>query len=226
MRRDELIRKFPVLYHMAEDGTWPAIKTHGLLSTTALVDLFEPDESTRVEILTQVRRSSVTLEHPQHGIAVVRDQRPLKFLDQCLLPDTTPQQFLDALNGRVFFWLSANRLHRLLGAAMYRNRVHTVLHVDTAELLERHGDTVQLAPYNTGSMHVPNAPARGANVFVDLDEYAYETWAKKRGQGMEAVVELTVPYSVPQIEQVTVRVERWKGGTPVSTLFDRSATLS
>jgi hypothetical protein len=67
----------------------------------------------------------------------------------------------DALNGRVFFWLSAGRLETLLNARLYRNQRHTVLHVDTAALLNAYLDRVQLAPYNTGSMHVPTAPNAG-----------------------------------------------------------------
>jgi hypothetical protein len=37
----------------------------------------------------------------------------------------TSQDFLDALNGRVFFWLSMKRLQTLLNARAYRDRRHT-----------------------------------------------------------------------------------------------------
>lgn len=220
MQEDELIRRFPTLYHMAEDNTWPTIKQHGLLSTAALLDLFDADARTRTEVLGQVRRSKIALEHPLHGTAVVRDQRPLKFLDRCLTPGTTPQQFLDALNNRVFFWLTYERLQRLLGANLYRNHPQTVLHIDTAALLDQHRDAIQLAPYNTGSMHVPTAPPRGADVFVDLDDYPYEQWEKKRGRRQDAVVELTVPHSVPCVAECTLRVERWHGGAPQEVLYE------
>ena len=36
----ELIRDCPTLYHMAECGSWPSIRRHGLLSTSALLDLY------------------------------------------------------------------------------------------------------------------------------------------------------------------------------------------
>jgi len=36
-----LIKTFPRLYHMADRDAWPSIQRHGLLSTTALLDLFE-----------------------------------------------------------------------------------------------------------------------------------------------------------------------------------------
>jgi hypothetical protein len=221
VRRDDLVRKHPTLYHMAEDGTWPSIQAHGLLSTQALVDLYNPEPDQRDEILAKVRRASITLTDPSLGHAVIRDQRPLKFLNACLLPDTSPQQFLDALNGRVFFWLTRERLTKLLGAKLYRQKQHSVLHVDTRELMLRYGDVVQLAPYNTGSMHVPTAPRRGSDVFVDIDRYPYDAWRAKRGKQGDAVVELTVPYAIPDIAQMTVRVERWHGGEPVETLLKR-----
>ena len=222
MQRDDLVSQYPVLYHMAEDGTWPSIRAHGLLSTQALVDLYNPAAAVRAEILDQVRAHSIALHDQGLGHAVIRDQRPLKFLEECLLPDTSPQQFLDALNGRVFFWLTRKRLETLLGARLYREKQHTVLQVDTKQLMARYGDKIELAPYNTGSMHVPTAPRRGSDVFVAVDDYPYETWRAKRRNRTDAVVELTVPYSVPEIEDMSIRVERWKGGEPIELLFERS----
>ena len=204
---------------MADDGTWPSIASHGLMSTRALVNLFDPPEDIRRSLLEQVRRTSTTLNHPSYGTVVVRDQGPLKFLDRCLTTGTTPQDFLNELNGRVFFWLSRDRLERLLNGRRYRSRPQTVIHVDTKRLLRVYGDRVQLAPYNTGSMHVPSAPKRGADVFVDLNAYPYETWRKKRGARGDAVVELTVPDAVPDIADLVIRVERWVGGRPTEVLY-------
>jgi hypothetical protein len=186
-----------------------------------LVDLYNPEPDQRDEILAKVRRASITLADPSLGRAVVRDQRPMKFLHACLLPGTSPQQFLDALNGRVFFWLTRERLTKLLGATLYRQKQHTVLHVDTRELMSRYGDAVQLAPYNTGSMHVPTAPHRGSDVFVDIDRYPYDAWRAKRGRQGDAAVELTVPYAIPDIAEMTVRVERWEGGESIERIFER-----
>ena len=36
----ELVGDCPTLYHMAEGGGWPAIRQHGLLSTSALLNLY------------------------------------------------------------------------------------------------------------------------------------------------------------------------------------------
>ena len=37
---EELLSDCPTLYHMAEDRSWPSIRHRGLLSTTALLDLY------------------------------------------------------------------------------------------------------------------------------------------------------------------------------------------
>ena len=46
MTPEDMARKYPFLYHMAELSSWPSIQRHGLLSTSALLDLYEiPDRT-------------------------------------------------------------------------------------------------------------------------------------------------------------------------------------
>ncbi|WP_443032020.1 DUF7002 family protein [Streptomyces sp. CA-210063] len=134
-----------------------------------------------------------------------------------------PQEYLALLNGRVFFWLTRERLSRLLRARQYRSHPHLVLCLDTAELLRRHGKNVQLAPYNTGSMlrPPPYSPRRGRDVFVDIDEYPYGRWRRQRGPRRDAVVELTVAYAVSDAADLVLRVERWEGGARTEILLER-----
>lgn len=219
MDREHVIDLYPRVFHMAVDGAWPSIQEHGLLSTTALVDLYDPPPDVRAQILDGVRRTSVALQRDGLPDVLVRDQRPLKFIDQCLLPGVTVQEFLDALNGRVFFWVSPERLSRLMGATAYKKHPQTILEVDTAALLAVHPH-VELAPYNTGSVHVPNMPARGPATFVRLEDYPYEQMVKRRGRN-DAIVELTVPYASPGVTAAVVKVERWEQGKPTSLLFAR-----
>jgi len=214
-----LAKLHPILYHMAEDGTWPSIRRRGLLSTQAIVDLYQPDDEVRARILSAPRRDKITLTSAELGDMTIRDQRPAKFLKACVNDGASPQDYLDALNGRVFFWLRLSRLRRLLSARLYRHSRHTVLHVDTARLLEVYAGRVQLAPYNTGSMHVPTAPKRGPDVFTDLADYPYDQWLARRGRSGEPVVELTIRYAVPDIASFVTKVETWEDGRPVAVLY-------
>lgn len=214
-----LAKLHPTLYHMAEDGTWPSIRQLGLLSTQAIVDLCRPDAYVREQILSTVRRDKIKLTSAALGDMTIRDQRPAKFLRDCMNDGVSSQDYLDALNGRVFFWLRLSRLNRLLNARPYRDSRHTVLHVDTARLIGAYSGQVQLAPYNTGSMHVPNAPKRGPEVFTDLANYPYERWLAKRGRSGEPVVELTVSYAIPDIARFVTKVEAREGGRPTAVLY-------
>lgn len=215
------MREHPTLFHMAGDGTWPSIREHGLLSTRALLDLFDPPVQLRDSVLKGVRRTSVDLEREDLGRVTVRDQRPLKFLRSCLSGGTTEQEFLDLLNGRVFFWLSLRRLQTLLSARLYKDAPQTVLHFDTAEVLDRYGDRVHLAPYNTGSVQYRNSPQRGRDVFRSVEDFPFDDWRIRRGRTRDAVVELTVLNAVPDAHALATRVERWSDGHPVETLYVR-----
>ncbi|MDP7724193.1 hypothetical protein [Mycobacterium sp. TY814] len=207
MTPEEFVSRYPTLYHMAEEGAWPSIQRHSLLSTAAIVDLFQPTAGVRDAILSEVRRSSIILRRDGFDDVTVRDQLPLKFLDACLKEGVSRQAFLDALNGRVYFWVAEERLERLLNARAYRGRRHLILSIDTRELLAAYAPQVDLAPYNTGSAHVPNAPKRGPDVFTPLADYPFEFWRQERGRGGEPVVELTVRYAVPDILKFTQRAE-------------------
>ena len=59
-----LIEQYPKLYHMAEAGSWPLILNHGLLSTSALLDLLEcpPDQQELIE--SRHRPEKVHLHNP------------------------------------------------------------------------------------------------------------------------------------------------------------------
>ena len=61
---DQFVARYPRLYHMAECGSWPSIKRHGLLSTSALLDLFEVSDAERFSIESTWRSREVTVEHP------------------------------------------------------------------------------------------------------------------------------------------------------------------
>lgn len=209
-----LTERFPRLFHMAEAGSWPSIQKHGLLSTSALLDLFEVKGSEREALEARHRPESVTIRHSKHGTAVVRDQKPMSdaALRKCLRDDLSPSDWYRLLNGRVFFWLSEGRLERLLGARAYRDKRQTILTLDTARLLARHEARVLLSPLNSGSTIMKPQP-RGRDTFLPMAEYDFAHWSKKRGRE-DSVVELTVEYSVPDIRDFVLRVEEVGGGQP------------
>ena len=134
MNERDLLAHFPRIWHMAEDGSWKFIRRHGLLSTSALLDLYAVDRDRRFALESQRRPESVPISAKGLPKVVIRDQKPMtkSALEKCLHGGITPEEWFRLLNERVFFWLSRERLRRLLNARAYRGRPQIVLTVDTA----------------------------------------------------------------------------------------------
>lgn len=203
---ERIVELHPRLYHMAAAGSWPSIQRHGLLSTSALLDLFEVTGDQRVRLEARHRPEIVKLSHPAHGMAELRDQKPMSDsgLVRALRDGLTPEDWYRTLNRRTFFWTTQQRLQRLLGGREYREVPQTVLVVDTKQLLERHGARVELSPYNSGSTK-PNPFPRGRDCFLPPEQFAFEEWTQKRSR-KAVIVELTVVHSVPDLAEMVVEV--------------------
>lgn len=217
---DRLVELYPCVYHMAEEGTWDAIRERGLLSTSALLDLYEINGNDRFVIESQHRPESITISHPVYGAAVIRDQKPLRenSLRKCLI-DLTPREWYELLNSKVFFWLSEKRLLGLLSARAYRNRTHCILTVDTERLLVSHLESIRLSSINSGSTIYKPQP-RGRETFLPPQDYPFEARKKKRGRA-NAIAELCVDHRVPDISDLVVRVVHMQGPREIEVLYER-----
>jgi hypothetical protein len=151
MTPDELIALYPSLFHMAADRAWPHILQHGLLSTTAVLDLVGLSGDSRRRLEDERREESVTVHSGSGECFVLRDQKPLHpgKLGRCLV-GMTVAEWLRLLNGKVFFWPTRRRCEQLLAARAYRGRAHTVIEVDTARLLDGHSDESPWRPSTPG----------------------------------------------------------------------------
>ena len=208
---EELLSDCPTLYHMAERGSWPSIRRHGLLSTAALLDLYEISGSDRTFIEARRRAASVTLIQPNLGRAVVRDQLPMddRGLSRCLQNGLSPEAWYRLLNSKVFFWLTRDRLLRLLNAGTYRAQEHDVLELNAKALVNTYAEKIWLCPMNSGCTK-PIPHPRGQATFQRIAAYPYADWKAKRKRG-ERVVELAVDYAVPDVAKFVSRVSRMKG---------------
>jgi hypothetical protein len=203
MDRERFVRRFPRLYHMASFESWPLIERHGLLSTSALLDLFEVQGAEREAIESEWRSASVPITHPVYGRAVVRDQLPLRpdQLARCLLDGLSPKDWYRVLNGHVFFWVDEDHLWTLRGAKAYRDAPQTIVEVDTAALLDRHLEDVRLSSINSGSI-LRGGAARGSGTFRSVAEHS-----------TSRVVELCVVGAVPDIRELATRAwHHWPDG--------------
>ncbi len=176
MKAEQLVSKYPKLYHMADNDSWPNIKKHGLLSTSSLLDKWEYTGKEREPIESHHRPETVCIFHKIHGKAVIRDQKAIdpQKLRHCLI-DMTEEDWYRLLNNKVFFWPDWQGLIWFLGAIAYINKPHVVITIDTHRLLGQYDNEITLSSINTGSTfprknHDSPEP-RGRGTFKRISEY-------------------------------------------------------
>ena len=209
MQTADLIRLYPRLHHMAADGSWPSIEKHGLLSTKALAAKWGINSAS---LLEQRRDESRVIEHPLHGTAIVRDQKPIHEESLAeVLTDMSVAEWLDELNSRVFFFLQPERLSTLLNATSYKKDAHTVITIDTASFVAAHEAEIELCAINSGFAQRHSKAARGSGTFQSIAGYQHPVRSEARIKPAWDVAELCVKDSVLDIAQHVIRVDRMRG---------------
>lgn len=216
----EFLHDCPTLFHMAARGAWPSVLAHGLLSTSALLDLHGVSGPARDAIESARRPEGVTLHAPGLPPAVVRDQHPLDEagLRRCLRDNLSPADWCRLLNRRAFLWPSRARLLRLLDARPYRDDAHEVIELDAARVLAAHRDRITLCAINSGQTRRNPAP-RGLSTFLPIADYPYAHWRARRPRG-ERVVELAVEPGLPDIAPLVRRVVLMRGAGILDVLHE------
>jgi hypothetical protein len=217
---EELLGDCPTLYHMAAGGSWPSIRSNGLLSTSALLDALAVPQDERAAIESSRRPESVVFESENFGRVVIRDNKPMddRGLQRALPTGYAPTDWYHLLNRKVFFWFTRDRLIRLLTAGAYVNEDHDVLEIDARSLVKAHHNAINLSAINSGATK-PFPHPRGPETFLPIVDYPYSTWRKKRPRG-ERAVELTVSPGVVDIAQHTTRVTRMRGEQTLAVIYD------
>jgi hypothetical protein len=202
---EEFCEFYPLLYHMAWAGSWPTIEMFGLLSTSALLDVYEVAGDKRARIESMHRSSPVTIRHPSYPPVTVRDQHPMSdsALRRSLQGGMTPADWHRTLNSRVFFWLTEDRLNRMLSSPPYAKLPHLILVLRTSAVVKQNWDRVWLAPMNSGCT-VPFAHPRGPDTFSRPADYP---WQERKNRGPDRVVEFTVEGGVRNVSSFLLRSE-------------------
>lgn len=208
MQLTTFIAHYPRLYHMAEEGTWPSIKTHGLLSTLAVLDRYGIIGPERLALEEGHRPSKVTVGAAGDSI-VLRDQIPMppKRLEEALIDGTVPAQWYKLINSKVFMWAQEHRLFTLLNARAYRKLTHDVLTIDTEALVRDYAAKIMLCRMNSGNTF-PMPHPRGLGDFMRIEDYPVKP---NTGVPAKTVVEVVADYSIPNIRDYVVEVRSIRG---------------
>ncbi|MGC2657894.1 MAG: hypothetical protein WA324_07935 [Bryobacteraceae bacterium] len=225
MTEEELVQRYPRLWHMADLRNAPGIFDRGLLCTSELLRLFEIRGDARRALEQQRRPESVTLSASGLGVAVIRDQQPLSVPRiAASLTTGSVTDFLRFINARVFFWPTERRLITMNSAEAYRETPQLVFVVETASLVPAHRRRIRLSPINSGATR-PFAHERSIDMFRSITEFDYE--ARKRYR--DPIAELTVARGVPEIFDHVIGLEVWQNGTRLGTLkgpYKRAAVVT
>lgn len=110
MTPEELAALHPKLFHITHNP-WESIEKHGLLCTSALLDLFEIQEPKRSHIERWPRVPGILLEDPKIGSVKLNDNVPLipTALEKCLEDGYANQIELCPINSGVTFRKAAKR---------------------------------------------------------------------------------------------------------------------
>ncbi|MFQ6591061.1 MULTISPECIES: DUF7002 family protein [Pseudomonas] len=205
---DKLIELYPRVYHMAERGAWDSIRTRGLMSATAVLDHLAVEEGERARYESEHRGQKMDVKAGDPSNIVLRDQKPMPEdrLIRALTEGTTPRQWYELINGKVFFWAEEKRLHGLLGARDYRKLEHDVLTLDSSTFIPAYVETIWLCHMNSGNTW-PMPHRRSTGIFCKIADYP----VKRSGNPVKDVVELVVDYAVPNIADFVVEVRRMQG---------------
>jgi hypothetical protein len=207
MEISELVDRFPRVHHVTTGGSWDGIAATGLLSTSALLDRYEIRAPRRYALESRPRPEAVELAHPSHGRAVLFDNRPLRpdILRGCL--DCSVEEWCRLLNARVFCWATESRLENHLRARGHRGQGRDVITLSTERLAARHAEAITLCAFNSGSTLYPNAPRRGPDTFMRIEDYPYDDHRRRRGR-KNALAEVCVTGRIGEIVDVVEQVVR------------------
>lgn len=172
MLLEHFVKTRPFLYHLTADSNLQLIRDSRTLSSAA-------------EIIGRARRSDLLrARRRQHERVVVknaevvlRDQAPLHRGNLVLPAGFSFEDFIESLNGRIFFWPGSEAGPISYGVRhfeRYQHELPAILRVPTESLIAANPDVgPQCCRYNSGSPRCNDGKPspRGPNTFVALCDF-------------------------------------------------------
>lgn len=206
MTLEEIYENYPLLYHMAWDGSYESIKKTGLLSTSRLLDLYQVEEDHRTRLEMCHRPECEEIQRVGLPAAVIRDQKPMSDsgLRRALDGGIKPSEWYRVLNSMVFFWPTKERLLTMLGASTYKDLNHDVIIACTRTLVNDHRDRLRISPINSGCTK-PFPHPRSLGTFMTNEEFPFSARKKKVGVS-KAVAEICFTGGIENISDYVIDV--------------------
>lgn len=206
MQSKQLVETYPRLFHMAWEGSWPSIREHGLLSTRALLELYEVDGEIAERIVREHRPHWIKIEKDGFPGVVVRDQKPMsdEGVRRALGEDVCLGDWYSLLNSMVFFWPTEKRLITMMKAGAYKGMRHDLIIVDTERLVKLKEEHIRLSAMNSGATK-PYPHPRSMDMFRKFADFPFDKrMSRHRAEG--TIAEVCVVHGVEEVEACTLEV--------------------
>ena len=188
---DELVIRFPRVWHATYPGGWEAIRTGGLQSSTALLEAAGRGDEAKA-----VRTESVRLSTPA-GDVVLREQVPNK-KDPSAYPDgLSTDDWWQLINRRSYLFAVREDLDQFVGAYLEKGEAQEIITFETRRLLGPVSDHVEIAMVNAGAFPKATSPAKGKATFVTLPDFTAQPTRIRE-------VTVTVPAEVTERAVISV----------------------
>jgi hypothetical protein len=204
MTADELTELHPRLFHLTAPGNGERILRHGLHPACSLVGHLSMSE--QQNLIRKRRHKAVPIVHPEIGRVVLNDNIPTSEvkLAKCLDDGLAPADWLEMLNGRVFFFTKLNNLEKLENARAVRGHARDRFVIDTRRLAAKYAELLEITPINTGNT-LRKPARRGLETFAPLLKTSYAEWRRRRPKkSLDTISEVVVRGSIPDFSTYVI----------------------
>ena len=211
----EFYHTYPFSYHVTDQHALASIEKHGLLTAKEMDDRFMKMSKGARRRLRKRMGFPGDLENRLSGIGMLAARLQALRTAAWAVGAVRPEM----KNEKAFFFVTRKAAEEMAEEYLNHPIPRVVLKIDTRSLLEAHLDSIELSAHYTClfmlGRRVP--PSYGFSwrphdsLFRPISEYAYGVWREVNGPG-EAVRELAIPGSVPDIFEHVVGVEQLTEG--------------
>ncbi len=191
MNFDDLVSRYPRLWHATFEGGWEGIRSSGLLSAADLLEsVGRGDEA-------QAMRPEVVRFDAPVGPVVLRNQTLSRKDPEPYLDGVTVAEWWQLVNGRSYLFVDQDDLQKMLDSYLAQGLAQEVIAFNTRRLLTDVADQVEVSLVSAGTFPRTAGPSRGPATFPRIDAFTGDP-AK--------IKEVTIPVPVAITDTAVISV--------------------
>lgn len=206
MNLDDLVARFPNVWHATFPGGWDGIQRSGLRPAADLLKAAK-----RAKEASALREEVVELKLPD-GEATLRHQAPNRKDPAPYLDGISVEEWYQLLNGRSYLFVNREDVDKLVNTCLELGIGQEVATFQTRRLLSPVAEHVQVNTVNASTFPRAGGPVRGPKTFLSLPDYA----------GLPTKIkEVTVTVPIPIEDSAVISVVRFAPDEPNVRIFPK-----